>query len=73
MKITTKKLATGRFQVFRDGRPTQYEILNGDVGCSGRGRNTYGVQNLETSEIRWIGTLAKCKKTVELWIGRPLS
>lgn len=68
--ITTERIHNGQFVVLADEVETQYRILNGSLGLSGNGRNEYGIQNIETGKITWIGSLAKCKKTVALWLNK---
>lgn len=66
--IETKRVANGQFEVYKDGIKTHLEIFNGDLGCSGNGRNTYGIRNNETKTIAWVGSLARCKKTAAHWL-----
>lgn len=59
--ITTRKVATGTFDVLRNGQDTGYQIVNGNLGKTGHDPNVYGIVT-PTGGIRWIGTLAACKK-----------
>lgn len=68
MQITTKRVANGQFEVYKDGEKTSLWIFNGDLGCSGTGRNTYGIRNAETGKAMQIGSLARCKKYAAHWL-----
>lgn len=71
--VTTKRVSNGLFDVYLDGNVTRFYIINGDLGCSGLGGNTYGIRDLETDKITWIGSLARCKKTVAIWLTKDFS
>lgn len=66
--IITNRVSPGVFNVIKDDRVTDYTIINGSIGVSGFGSNHYGIKNNVTGQITWIGSLAKCKKTVNLWV-----
>lgn len=67
--ITFQKTSTGHFAVLVDGQTSEYAIVNGSLGLSGRNtENVYGV--VRGSQIRWIGSLAKAKKAVALTLTR---
>lgn len=66
--ITTNRVRPGYFNVFKDDQVTDYSIINGSIGASGYGSNHYGIKNNVTGKITWVGSLAKCKKTVALWL-----
>lgn len=58
-RITTVRTGTGHFDVYLDGQKTAYQIVNGSLGLSGRGRNHYGI--VHGTKARWIGPLNTCK------------
>lgn len=60
--LTTKRESPGHFKVFWNGVDTNYEIINDDLGCSGRAANVYGIIGAEIKVVKWIGTLQACKK-----------
>jgi len=60
--MTTKRAASGQFDVYLNGFQTEFSIVNGSLGLSGHGVNTYGITNSKTGQVRWIGTLQACKK-----------
>lgn len=62
MMVTTNRVANGIFEVFVDGVKTDWEIFNGSVGLSGRGRNVYGVHKAGSDRYTQIGSLAACKR-----------
>lgn len=64
--LTTTKIMAGTFSVQWNNQPTEFYIINVDRGCSGNGRNTYGIENIFTSSIRLVGTLAQAKKSLIL-------
>jgi len=66
--IVIERQFDGFFLSFVDGQRAKYEIWNGSRGVSGRGVNTYGIKNTETGAIKWIGSLAACKKLVKYWL-----
>jgi hypothetical protein len=69
--MTTERTGNGTFNVLWDGERTRYTIVNGSLGVSGRGRNTYGIVWGSTkSERRWLGSLASCKKAVSHWLSK---
>lgn len=64
-QIEIKKVQTGIFESFLNGKKTEYEIINGSLGMSGRDtHNMYGVRNLAKDTVRWFGPLVTCKKAV---------
>lgn len=63
-RLTTKRLTNGYFDVYFDGKLTDWRIINGSLGVSGRGRNLYGIVNAKTEFRRWLGPLATCKKVL---------
>tara|TARA_R110000868_G_scaffold66256_2_gene197490 strand:+ start:209 stop:427 length:219 start_codon:yes stop_codon:yes gene_type:complete len=63
--MTTKKLASGHFEVFWNDLPTEYSIVNGSLGQSGNEPNFYGITNKITGKINWQGSIQKCKKLVQ--------
>jgi hypothetical protein len=71
--LTTKKIETGRFDVLWNGGLTKYSIVNGSLGMSGYGPNHYGIVWLvgDCPKIKWIGSLASCKKALALSLSRP--
>ena len=69
MAMTARKVVTGEFDVLWNGEPTPYSIVNGSLGLSGRDtRNHYGIAG--NGKVSWIGSLAKCKKTVAFWLSK---
>ena len=61
--ITIKKQSPGEFTVLSDGEPTEWSIVNGSHGLSGRDtRNMYGIVNSKTGQVRWIGPLHSAKQ-----------
>ncbi len=65
--LTTNKIATGEFEVLWNGEKTDWRIINGSRGVSGRDtQNVYGIVNDKTGKHRWIGTLQACKKCLNL-------
>lgn len=65
MTVTTIKITTGFFQVLNNGVKTDWQIINGDLGSSGNAKNMYGIKKGDAAP-KWIGSLAKCRKTIEL-------
>ena len=70
--IEVIKVCTGEFEVFDNGVKTKYSIFNSSMGMSGRGNNLYGIRTRigDSYKHTSVGSLAKAKKTVALWIGR---
>lgn len=68
--VTFIRTSRGHFDVYKDGVQTNYEIVNGDLGTSGYGPNTYGIScyGNGTCKVRWIGSLANTKKAVTYWL-----
>jgi len=68
MSITIERILPGHFRAKVNGEWTQYMIVNGSLGLTGKGRNIYGIENLNTGKITWIGSLAAAKKLVTHWL-----
>lgn len=68
--ITITRESNGYFKALKDGIDTGYRIINGDLGMSGQGRNMYGIYRTDPNvhKTHWIGSLAKTKKTLKLWL-----
>jgi len=65
--LTTEKICTGQFRVYWNGVATEWTIINGCAGVSGRdSANHYGVLKDGSASPRWIGSLAACKKSLTL-------
>lgn len=63
--VTFVKVQTGIFNAFLNGQPTEYQIVNGCLGMSGRDTvNTYGVYNKAKDTVRWFGPLRTCKAAI---------
>lgn len=62
MNITFKRVGNGQFESYLNGVKTQYGIVNGSLGLSGRGHNMYGVT--WGDNIKWLGPLRTCKMMV---------
>jgi hypothetical protein len=59
--LTTKKISVGEFEVYWNGDKTDWRIVNGSLGLSGRDtRNTYVITRGE--KIIPIGPLRSCKQ-----------
>lgn len=66
--VTFQKTATGQFDVLLNGQKTEYGIINGSLGLSGKDtRNMYGITKA-TGSVRWVGTLQAAKKMVTFWV-----
>ena len=70
--MTTKKIANGYFKVLWDNENTEYVIVNGSLGQSGKEPNMYGISNVLTGKMNWQGSIQKCKKMVELTLKKGL-
>lgn len=71
--ITTRKIDTGEFEVLWNGEVTEYRIINGSRGLSGRDtRNVYGIVHPGRAPL-WIGSLPACKKLLTLTLSRKES
>jgi hypothetical protein len=68
MAITVERHGSGFFRAMKDGQKTKFYIINGSLGVSGHGRNMYGIVNEETEAVKWVGSLASCKKIVARWL-----
>lgn len=66
--FTTERVSNGWFHTFWNGRRTQYVLFNGDLGCSGRGSNRYGISSPNRNKPALIGTLQNTKKHCEKWV-----
>jgi hypothetical protein len=69
-EVTFERVANGIFSVYVNGLKTEWEIINGCLGSSGNGRNLYGISRPDANLpggcfVRWIGSLAACKKTLK--------
>ena len=65
--LTTNRIAAGQFEVLWNGQKTDWHIVNGSLGLSGRDtQNVYGIANEVTGKRCWIGTLQACKKCLTL-------
>jgi len=62
--ITIQKVQTGIFQSFVDGVKTDWEIVNGCMGASGRGQNIYCMYNTKSGKFIPIGSLQGAKKSL---------
>lgn len=65
-RLSTTKLSNGVFAVLWDGLKTDWQIVNGCLGVSGRGQNAYLITNSATGTRTRIGSIQKCKKTLAL-------
>ena len=63
--VTFKRIGTGEFESYLNGEKTEFGIVNGCLGMSGRDtRNIYGVtRNGEL--VKWLGPLRTCKSMIE--------
>ena len=64
----TVRVSNGYFEVYWNERKTAYVIFNGNLGCSGRGSNFYGISTPNRKDPVWLGTLQKAKKHCEKWV-----
>ncbi len=61
-RLTTKRIANGQFEVYWDGAKTDWQILNGCAGLSGRDTvNIYVIYNSRTEKTVPLGPLRSCK------------
>ena len=68
-KIEIRRVGTGMFIPYVDGKKTDLEIYNGSNGMSGRNSvNTYGIINHTTGGIKWLGPLNTCKTAVRMML-----
>ena len=71
--VTFNRVCNGHFDVLKDGVKTDYYIVNGSLGVSGRGRNLYGIgreSEIGQGTIKWLGPLATCKRVVTNWLSK---
>ena len=64
--MTTTKIASGYFDVLWNGQPTEYKIVNGSLGQSGKEPNMYGISNAVTGKTTWQGSIQRCKSMINL-------
>lgn len=66
--VSFQRVATGIFDVLRNGEKTKHQIVNGSLGLSGKDTpNVYGVTKSNGS-VQWVGTLQASKKLVTYWL-----
>ena len=64
-QVTFAKVQTGIFDVLLNGEKTEYQIINGSLGMTGRDTvNMYGITNSTNQSVRWFGPLVTCKKAI---------
>ena len=59
--MTTTKIAPGYFDVLWNGEPTEFRIVNGSLGQSGKEPNMYGIEDSIRGTIKWHGSIQRCK------------
>lgn len=65
-QFTTKRIATGQFECYWNGVKTDWTIVNGCAGLTGRDSvNIYVVVNEKLGKHIPLGPLNTCKKMVE--------
>ncbi len=72
-RLKTVRTANGEFEVWWDGVKTEWWIINGSRGLSGRStRNMYGFTKgfSEEAPRTWVGPLVSCKKLLALKLSK---
>lgn len=62
--MTTNKITAGHFEVLWNGQATEYTIVNGSLGQSGKEPNMYGIKNALTGKMNWQGSIQRCKSMI---------
>lgn len=62
--VTFNRVRTGEFEVLLNGVVTNWRIVNGSMGVSGRGKNTYCLYHIQTGKTIAVGSLASAKKSM---------
>jgi hypothetical protein len=62
---------TGVFEVYVDGVKTDRQIINGSLGMTGNGTNTYGITKGDAS-VKWLGSLQNCKAALKYILNKEV-
>ena len=68
--VTFNRVCNGQFEVLLNGTATDWRIVNGCLGASGRGKNIYCIYNVETGKVVTVGSLASAKKSMVFTLTR---
>lgn len=60
-RVTFKRIQTGIFECYLDGQKTEYEIINGSAGLSGRDTNNTYCISRNGALVKVLGPLRTCK------------
>ena len=63
--ITYQRASTGVYNVYSDGKPTKYQLVN---ALGGANDYIYGIYDKEKSKYHWIGTITTTKQKISYWI-----
>jgi len=62
--VTFNRVCNGQFEVLLNGAATDWNIVNGCMGASGRGNNIYCLYNSQTGKVVPVGSLSSAKKGI---------
>lgn len=68
--MTTNKIDNGHFEVLWNGEATEYTIVNGSLGQSGKEPNVYGTINQLTGKTNWHGSIQRCKALLKFTLAK---
>ena len=64
MAVTFRRQIDGDFEVLEDGQLTKYYLFNTSKGISDRNLHYWAIEDQETQELTYPGSLMAAKRTV---------